>query len=107
VAVVATILGALLHESLAVTDCSPNPCVQYRDYGWPWEWKTNTPSWLIEETEMDRGVFGFNEEGYSFGILLFTATMWFVVALIMEGVLALIGWGAWRFLVVLKSFSPA
>lgn len=62
-----TIAGGILVRRGSVTDCAPNPCVRYSGYGWPLEWRTNTPWPLIQTTGMDVGVWGYNQDGFSFG----------------------------------------
>ena len=95
VGVAATVAGGILVQSGSVTDCSPNPCVRYKAYGWPLKWRTNTPWHGIQTTGMDRGIFGYNREGFSFGMFA-TVTLFFAAPVVAVEVAGLGAWWAWR-----------
>jgi hypothetical protein len=67
------------------------------------------PDELLEShiQNSDRNFFSLNEHGFSLGWFLFTATVWFTIALTAEAALALTGWGVSRLLVKRKRSSRA
>jgi hypothetical protein len=102
IGVAATGAGALLHREEG-RSCGEGgrDCVYYDYYGWPWEWGTSAPDWVIQRTleNSECGSFCYNEEGYSGGIFLFTTAMWTLAALVAEGLFAVIAYGVGRLLV--------
>lgn len=97
--IAATVLGALVHEGpRGIVDCSTGPCTYYYERGWPLEWKTNAPGWLTAVIQDNGGNFAYGENGVAELMFILTVIMWFVVALIAEAVVALIGPLVWRFI---------
>jgi hypothetical protein len=102
IGVAATGASAIFH-SVERRTCveGNNDCAAYHNYGWPWEWASSAPDWVIQRTleNSECGSFCYNEEGYSGGIFLFTTAMWTLAALVAEGLLAVIAYGVVRLLV--------
>jgi hypothetical protein len=55
--VAAALASSFLFTSHWGAVCDSNPCTTYHDYGWPLEWRTNAPAWLIRSVEADEGTF--------------------------------------------------
>jgi len=95
VGIVTTIAGGLLIRDHSWCDCTANPNVYYGMYGWPIEWRTNAPYRMIEATEADRGIWGYNREGFSFGRFAMVS-LFFAASVVAVEVAGLGVWWAWR-----------
>jgi hypothetical protein len=83
-----TILGALLHSGRGLAGEGGRPV--YPGYGWPMVWKTNAPDFVIEAWNQNRAtdLGAYNKDGVRPTVFLATTIMWFLAALIAEGLLA-------------------
>jgi hypothetical protein len=90
-----TILGALLHSGRGLAGEGGRPV--YPGYGWPVVWKTNAPEGLIEHynQQIEGGVGGYNKYGIRVTVFLAITVMWFLAALIAEGLVVLLGAQLW------------
>src|SRR3989304_2021532 len=95
-AVMGTLIGAVVHERPAIAGCATSPCVDYRDYGWPWPWATNNPQRVVQDAGEDGDSYGYNQDGQSPSVFLFTTFVWCALAVIVQAGLAVLCWNLWR-----------
>ena len=91
----ATVAGGVVVRDHSWCDCTSNPNVYYGMYGWPFEWRTNAPYWMIKATEADGGVWGYNREGFSFGRFALVSLMFTTPIVAVESA-GFAMWWAWR-----------
>ncbi len=87
-----TVLGSLLQKEVWQIDGEE----RYYLYGWPWDWRTDAPASLINNTRNDESLFAYNDNGFAPAVFFATTSMWFIAALIAEGLLFVLGWAVRR-----------
>jgi hypothetical protein len=110
VGVALTVAGALVHsEERRTCNEGNNGCVNYDVHGWPWEWRSDGPNWVLERQiqNSDPNFFSMNEGGLAPGVFIFIALMWFFAITAAEAAVGLSIWTVRSLLSIRSRASPA
>ena len=87
----ATTASGWLHTEHFHRNCNYVPCREYGTYGWPLEWRTNSPGDLLDRTEA-RGWYEYPVGGVSPWRFLVASVVWFAFLTPSVIALAVVGW---------------
>jgi len=54
------------------------PCDDWHTYGWPFDWRSDVPAWIMDNMEDTHSIGNHDENGISWMWMLWNAAVWFV-----------------------------